>query len=231
MKDFVMFNMKKEFYDRIGLPHISLPVPVEEMENLTATGRIEFPQFLYWLQEFSTHNPDQWLGLENAMARFAELIAPPDVRDTVPVEGDTWYFQVSPVDLGKEIVTIQRQDRLLAAMQPLEDGRLKVNVYRPLDAKACRYLVGLSTRPHPEHGINMRENNWEYALDSSATMGNMYASEAGESYLSYWEFGIGLKSDKSHVPGWIDMRTLTPMPANVTAVQVGVWYVNSTEEI
>jgi len=231
MKDFALFKMKKGFYEHWGIPEIHFPVPVEEMERLSTTGNIEFPMLLYWLQEYSTHNPDKWLDIEEAMGRLAELLAPEDDRDTVPVEGDTWYFHLSPVDLGGEIVTIQRQEQLLAAMQPLDDGRLKVSVYRPLDAKACQYLVSLGARPHPEHGINMRENNWEYALDSSATMGNMYASERGESYLSYWEHGIGLKSDKSPVTGWVDMRTLRPMPVNVTAVQVGVWYMNSGGEL
>jgi len=227
MKDFTLFKMKKGFYENWDLPVIPFPIPVDEMEQLSMTGKIEFPMLLYWLQEYSTHAPDKWLDLEETMDRLAELLAPEDDRVTVPVEGDTWYFQLSPVDLSAEIVTIQRQKKLLAAMQPLDDGRLKVSIYRPLDAKACQYLVSLGGKPHPEHGINMRENNWEYALDSSATMGNMYASERGESYLSYWQYGIGLSSDKSPVSGWIDMRTLKPIPVNAAAVQVGIWYMNS----
>ena len=227
LKDFVLFKMKKDFYERLGLPEIPFPVPLKEIEQLTITGNIEFPMLLYWLQEYSASCPDKWLHLEDAIIRLAELLAPKDDRDTVPVEGDMWFFQLSTVDLEREIVTIQRQDHLLAAMQPLEDGRLIVSVYRPLDAKACSYLIALGVRPDPTHGVNMRVNNWEYALDNSATMGNMYASERGESYLSYWEHGIGLNSEKKSVPGWIDMRKLHHLPVNISAVQVGVWYMNS----
>ena len=227
MKEFAMFNMKKDFYERLGLPHTPFPVPIEEMENITTTGNIEFPQLLYWLQEYSALNPNEWLSIENTISRLAELIAPEDDRDTVPVEGDNWFLLLSPVNLEQEIVTIQRQDKLVAAIQPLADGRLKASIYRPLDAKSCEYLVHLGVNPHPEHGVNMRENNWEYALDNSATMGNMYASERGESYLSYWQYGIGLDSKKEPVSTWFDMKNLKPVAPNITATQIGVWYVGS----
>lgn len=188
MKEFAMFKMKKDFYDRLGLPHTPFPVPVEEIESITMTGNIEYPQLLYWLQEYSALNPNEWHSFESTMSRLAELIA-------------------------------------------LDDGRLKVSVYLPLDAKACSYLVHLGTKPHPEHGINMRENNWEYALDNSATMGNMYASKRGESYLSYWQYGIGLDSKKDPVSVWFEMRDLKPVPPNISATQIGLWYVNSAENV
>ncbi len=226
MKDFALFKMKKHFYERMGLPQIHFPVPVDELVRISMTVDIDLPVLLYWLQEYSAHNPDKWLDEEHAMYRLAEILAPEDDRETALVEGDSWSFLLSPVDLSKEIITIQRRDRLLAAMQPLDDGSLKASVYRPLDAKSCSYLVSLGVRPDPEHGVFMRENNWEYALDSSAGMGNMYASEAGEAYLSYWQFGVGITSDKKPVSPWVGMRTLTPLPVNITERQVGVWYVN-----
>jgi hypothetical protein len=55
----------------------------------------------------------------------------------------------------------------------------------------------------------MRENNWEYALDSSAGAGNFYASERGEAYLSFWEKGIGVGHDDSVIPEWRAMKELT----------------------
>lgn len=227
MKDFTLFAMKKGFYEHWGLPEIPFPVPMDAIESLLMSGNIEFPLLLFWLQEYSSQSSDKWLDLEGAMGRLAAMLAPEDDRVTIPVEGDTWFFHMGPVDLEGEIVTIQRQHHLVAAMQPDENGRLKVSVYRPLDAKACEYLVGLGSKPHPKYGINMRENNWEYALDSSAGTGNMYASERGESYLSYWQYGIGISSDGSSVPGWKEMAVTRPVPVNVAAVQVGVWYMNT----
>jgi hypothetical protein len=138
---------------------------------------------------------------------------------------------LSPVDLTKEIVTIQRQDRLIAAIQSLPNGQLKVSAYRSLDAKSCRYLIGLGLNPHPDHGVCMRENNWEYALDSSAATGNMYASERGEAYLSYWQFGIGINYNHEEIPEWIDMQRLKPLPVNIAAIQVGACYVNNEDDL
>jgi hypothetical protein len=54
----------------------------------------------------------------------------------------------------------------------------------------------------------MRENNWEYALDSSAANGNFYAAQRGEAYLSYWEKGIGVSSDGTEIPEWRRQKDL-----------------------
>ena len=121
----------------------------------------------------------------------AELLAPDDARDVISAAGDHWWLEVGPVDLGGKLVTIQRGDALIAAITARDDGRLRVAVFRPLDAKGAEYLIGLGQVPHPEHGVCMRENNWEYALDCSAGNGNHYAAERGEAYLSYWEKGLG----------------------------------------
>ncbi len=51
--------------------------------------------------------------------------------------------------------------------------------YRRLDAKSANYLIGLGLNPY-EGRVCMRENNWEYAKDASAGMGNWYADERGE---------------------------------------------------
>src|SRR5207302_304654 len=52
---------------------------------------------------------------------------------------------------------------------------------------ACGGGQALSLLPHPEHGVCMRENNWEYARDCSAGMANFYAFERGEAHLAWWE--------------------------------------------
>jgi hypothetical protein len=75
------------------------------------------------------------------------------------------------------VVSIQRGDSLTAAITAREDGRLRVAVFRPLCAKGAHYLIELSVVPDPEHGVRMRENNWEYALDCSAGNGNYYAAD------------------------------------------------------
>jgi high affinity sulfate transporter 1 len=86
------------------------------------------------------------------MGRLAELAAPADEREVVIASGDDWWLEIGPVDLGRQIVTVQRGERLIAAITARQDGRLRVAVYRPLDGKSARYLVGLGQIPHPQHG-------------------------------------------------------------------------------
>jgi len=57
-------------------------------------------------------------------------------------------------------------------------------------------------------------------------MGNMYASERGEAYLSYWQYGLGLSNDGKIVEEWYKQRTLEPIKPKYTAIQLGVYYEN-----
>jgi hypothetical protein len=70
----------------------------------------------------------------------------------------------------------------------------------------------------------MRPNNFEYAKDCSAGMGNTYAFKRGEAHLSYWEFGIGLDREENQVDGWIDQRQMEPISADRLAVEIGTFY-------
>jgi hypothetical protein len=75
----------------------------------------------------------------------------------------------------------------------------------------------------------MRENNWEYALDASAGMGNFYAFEAGDAHLSYWEKGIGIRRDDSVDDDWRKQVNLTPRPVARVAIELGIHYTLSDE--
>ena len=133
---------------------------------------------------------------------------------------DDWWLELGPVDLSAKLVTIQRGTSLVAAITPRADGRLRVAVYDELDDKCKDYLVGLGRQPHPEHGVYMRENNWEYALDCSAGSGNYYAADSGEAYLSYWQKGLGISSDGSQLSGWFEQRDLIEKPIAAVAKEL-----------
>lgn len=84
--------------------------------------------------------------------------------------------------------------------------------------------------PHPEHGVCMRENNWEYALDCSAGNGNYYAADRGEAYLSYREKGLGISWDGSDMPKWREQLDLVARPAARVVAEQGVYYTLSGSE-
>lgn len=96
---------------------------------------------LVGLQRRAAAGDIDWRALEPAMARLAELLAPDDDATATTLAGDDWWLELAPVDVTDEILTIQRDGELIAAIAPREDGRLRVAVYRPLDAESAGMLI------------------------------------------------------------------------------------------
>lgn len=223
MPNSVDMHLKPEVLARYGLPDIAYPIASADLQaSLTGGGELQLAMMLHGLQEVARDGETDWKHLETAMSRLSELLAPEDERDVISAAGDTWWIEIGPVDLGGKLVTVQRGNDLIAAITPRDDGRLRVAVFRPLDAKSAEYLTGLGQAPHPEHGVCMRENNWEYALDCSAGNGNYYAADRGEAYLSYWEKGLGISRDGTEVPEWRTQLSLVARPAAQVVVDLGL---------
>ena len=224
-------HLKANVLERYQLPDIAYPIRKNDLAAcLEGSGSLPLASLLHGLQQRSRDGEAEWKQLEPAMDRMAELLAPDDARDVVSAAGDHWWLEVGPVELGGKLVTIQRGDALIAAITARDDGRLRVAVFRPLDAKSAEYLIGLGQVPHPEHGVCMRENNWEYALDCSVGNGNYYAADRGDAYLSYWEKGLGISWDGSNVPEWRKQLDLVARPAARVVAELGVYYTLSGNE-
>jgi len=193
MDDFIQMRFRSEWRDRYGLPDIGYPVPCGELEAVVARGAASFAELLYWLQVYAENHEAELADAEAGMGALIGLAVSGDSRPVVAVRGDTWGFEAGPVDPAGPIVTIQRGDRVLALIGPTEDYGLRVAVNVPLDAKAIRYILGLSCNPVPDGCVCMRPNNWEYALDqASRVTAAFYARENGTSYLSIWDEGLGI---------------------------------------
>ena len=114
-----------------------------------------------------------------------------------------------------------------------EDGELPLAMmlhglqHRSRDGKAN---IGLGQVPHPEHGVWMRENNWEYALDCSAGMGNHYAADRGKAYLYDWEKGLGISWDGSEAPEWRKQVDRVARQAARVVTELGVHYTLAGED-
>jgi ADP-ribosylglycohydrolase len=216
-------HLKSQTLARYGLPDIAYPLSgADLMAALTEQGELPLATMLHNLQEAARDGQAEWKLYEPAMSRLAQLLAPNDNQEVISAAGEDWWLEIGPVDLRARLVTIQRGEHLIAAISPRDDGRLRVAVFRPLDAKSAEYLTGLGRVPDPVHGVCMRENNWEYALDCSAGTGNAYAAMAGEAHLSYWEKGLGLSWDDTEVPQWRQQMNLSPRPASEALVDLGV---------
>jgi hypothetical protein len=108
-------------------------------QAVSGTGELPLAVMLHGLQRRSEEGGDaDWKALEPAMDRLAGLLAPDDAREVLSASGDDWWLEIGPVDLEASLVTVQRGDDLVAAITRREDGRLRVAVFRPLDAKSAR---------------------------------------------------------------------------------------------
>jgi hypothetical protein len=226
---FVEFHFKPHVLELHGLPDIGYPVATSSFDCfMPEEGKIDFRSLLFWLQEYAELGDADWVSLFPAMQRLTELVTVHSAQETMIAQGDQFRVEAGPIDLGKDIVTIQREGRLLAAFQPRGDGTLRVAAYYPLGAKSIRYITGLSMRPAPDGSVAMRPNNWEYALDCSAGMGNVYSSNEGVPYLSRWEFGLGVSSDGSDVEPWIEQTGLEAIGTNHLVMQIAINVLLST---
>jgi ADP-ribosylglycohydrolase len=231
MKNFAELHLKPQTLTRYDLPDIPYPIPVDRLQSVSSeNNELPLAVMLHALQQRSQDGKANWQLQEPAMDRLAHLLTPEDNREAISAAGDHWWLEIGPVDLESKLVTVQRGDTLIAAIVAREDGRLRVAVYRPLDAKSAEYLIGLGQVPHPEQGVCMRENNWEYALDCSAGMGNHYAYDRGEAYLSYWEKGLGISSDNSEVPEWRKQKDMNCRQAALVVTELIVHYTHRVKD-
>lgn len=220
-------RLKPSTLEKYGLPYILYPMSDETFDMaLAIDGELPLSSMLHALQNQSVAGEAEW-HLESAMERIAQLLAPDDPREVLVAAGEKWWVEIGPVDLGKAVVTIQRDEHLIAAICSTDHGRLRVAAFRPLDAKSIAYIISLAAKPHSQFGVCMRENNWEYALDCSVGMGNFYAFERGEAYLSYWENGLGLVSDGTQDAHWLAIRHLPSRQPALVVTELGVYYSHS----
>lgn len=228
--DFAFFKFDAAALIQFGLKEIQYPVPSTQLPRIISSDEIHHHLLLLWLQLYSSVSPEEWKDLEDAMLALINLIGGDDQHSTANVAGDTWSFKAASVDLTKEVVTIQRKEHLLAAIMGAPKGGVIISHYRPLDAKSIRYILGMTLNPNPDGSVCMRPNNFEYAKDCSAGMGNTYAFMRGEAHLSYWEHGIGLDQERKPVEGWSEQRALEPLSAHALAVQIGNYYQYADDE-
>lgn len=209
MIDFVELQLAPEVLARLGLPDIGYPVPLEAL--------------LLGLQQRSSDAGRDFRRYEPAMARLATLLAPADDhRESVTVKGDGWWLEIGPVDLEGEVVTLQRDYEILAAISPRADGRLRAAVFRPLDASSAAKLRALAQRPDPDGRVCGHADNWQYARDIAAAPGQRYVAESDRAYLSDWPHGVGTLHDQTASPVYLVDRLPTPRRPAEVAIELGL---------
>ncbi len=228
MDDSTGLRLNTEALAQYGLPDIPYPINAPRLaECLQHEGQLPFAALLHGLQERSATVAAGWQALEPAMERLAELIAPTDERPLISAAGEDWWLEIGPVELDGPLVTIQREEYLIATIMRRADGRLRIAAFRALDGKSARYLMDLARTPHPQYGVAQREDNWEYARDQAAANGNFYAADRGEAYVSGWDRGLGISADSTEIQPWRQQRTLVARSPAHVATELGVQHAYS----
>ncbi|MEC9405728.1 MAG: hypothetical protein VX549_00460 [Pseudomonadota bacterium] len=225
-KRFAQLHLKADVLERHGLPDIGYPVPPSVLPRLiNLGGELPFPHLLLWIQQCLADATNA-SELGSAVLPLCRLIGTPDAYATGSAQGDDWILYLGEVDLSGEVATIQKQGRLLAAASQVPDsGDVLISVYEPLAAGDIHSLIHMGGHQQP-NSYSGKRSNWDYTKAQYATpkLGNAMQSEAGHSYRSYWERGLGIGHDGEIVDDWYDQRSLWPLPPWVVATQLGVWY-------
>lgn len=209
----------------LSLPAMPYEVPTAYARHLPVDpSRPPLDAMLFALQHRAAHGQADWARIGEAIDRLALLlcaeISPPELE----IDGADWWIGLGKVNLYGDVLTVQRDESLVAAFERREDGRLRTAVYQPLCARAIEKLTGLGLKPDPEHGVAMRADNWEYAGDCAALNGNAYAAMDGRAYLSGWHKGVGTGWDGTDDVPWIIAREAArPRLTGLVATEVKVF--------
>jgi len=211
MTEFVAFQFEQDTHSEWALPSIGKSITVDLISKVTHDiCATPLEKTLFHLQLASARTGADLPRLESAIHRLLKQLSIQSSQPSVEAGADAWRLEVGPVPLDQELITINRGGYLLCVLRPNEEGRLIASSFRPLDAHTLRLLTRLSARPHPRHGVAMRPNNWEYALDNTVTVDNSYASNHDLPYLTHFDSGIWDTGLVAH-------------PAAYTAIQLDIF--------
>ncbi|MFL1464258.1 hypothetical protein ACI6QG_18755 [Roseococcus sp. DSY-14] len=201
--------------DRLGLPDALHPLPLP-----LAWGAPE--EVLLRAYQLCAESFTGWPALEPAWAALVRRLgrARGDLGTAMLLEGPARRLALGPVALDGPLLCLQRGTTVLAAMSREADGSIRLATFRPLDERALGFLDGAGALPDPGHGVAMRANAWEYLQDQAAGLGQAYAADRGDTYLSPWEFGLGLDSARRRVPAFWRQRRLKPRPLAEVVAQL-----------
>ncbi len=223
--------------EALGLGNQGFPVPLALFQGQLAVGselqtqqEITTFDLLSWMQDFIRYDHAEWRDFDGPILQLAARLASTLMNEeSLEFDSSSCQMLLESVDLNNELITIQRQGQVLAACSPTVDGRIRLMALNALDTRSLEIVVSAAIHPEPNGSVCMRKNNWEYLKDLSAGMGQSYASQRGESYLSYWRQGLGWFDAGNRLNRFSEQCKKAPVAPAVTGVQLEL-FLNSLEE-
>jgi ADP-ribosylglycohydrolase len=223
MTKLVALTFKTEALDTWQLPDQEYYLPHEALlAGLDEKGLLPPELLLHGLQCKLTENDVAPKFLYPAIFALFETFYEAELENEDGTEGDNWSVKYGDINLAtEEIVTIQRQDRLLAAFK--QDGpNLVMCAYEPLDDSALSKVKGICEDVDKMAKETVTDKKLQYAANRSNSFGQMYAADAGRSYVSYWQNGLGISNDGALLEPWIQQINLVAIPSMHIGTQLQV---------
>jgi hypothetical protein len=204
---FTEFPLSDEVRARLCLPDIPYEVPAIYAEIIGIDPNAPpLDAMLYALQVRAEKEAVDWLKLAPAMDRLVALLGERKWPSASLIETDTSFVRFGEVDLDGEVITVQRQERIVAAFQAIEGKQLVTQLFHPPCWRTISTILSLNMRPNEDGVIPYYGTNWDYAADSAAGNGQYYAAEAGRTYLAHWNSGVGIGFDGERLDLWMKAR-------------------------
>ncbi|MEW6999110.1 ADP-ribosylglycohydrolase family protein [Colwelliaceae bacterium BS250] len=224
MTELVALTFKEEALDILALPAKEYFLPIQILKaGLDDIGKIPKELLLHGLQLKMAEKSTNYKEQHQAILAICNLFDEPGIEDEIFAEGENWTVLYGDIDLASdEIVTIQRKDELLAALKQ-EGEHLVINVYQPLDDSALGTIRAICANIDKMTGEAIGRNKLRYAAHRSNSISQAYSSKDGNSYLSYWQHGLGISNNGDIIAPWKQQASLKPLPQKHIGTQL---YIN-----
>lgn len=206
--------LPSEVLAALGLPDIPYEVPTVFFDHCgVALDDPPLEAMLYALQKRAAHEKTDWLKLVPAMDALVHALGERGWSGEQIIDRPDFTLPLAEIDLDCDVMTIQRQGRIVAALAQTDGGRIKAQLFHPPCARTVDTLISLSQNADENGQLPYYGTPWNSAEDTAASNSQFYAATAGKTFLAHWSYGVGLGWDKELIPEWITAREhLQPWP-------------------
>lgn len=223
MSKLVALKLKPETLRKWSLPKQEYYIPNEALiASISNQGSLPPELLLHGLQAKLEEKDTDKNTLFPGMLALFDVLYQPELENETGTEGNNWSVKYGLINLAtEEIITIQRQDRLLAAFRQ-EGTNLIMCAYEPLDDGALAIVKGICMDVDYMAKETIAEKKLRYAAHRSGSFGQMYSADAGSSYLSYWQYGLGTSNNGEKIAPWDAQVTLQVIPTMHIGTQLQI---------
>jgi ADP-ribosylglycohydrolase len=213
MTELAVLKLKPEALQKWRLPEQDYYLPTEALLASAAENSIVQPELLlHGMQLKLTETAVDFTSIHTAIIALFNVLYESSLETETGTKGNNWSLKYGDIDLvNDEIVTIQRQDRLLAAFRQ-HGPDLIMCAYEPLDDNTLSKVKSICQDADKMVNETITDKKLQYAANLSSGFGQMYAADAGKSYLSYWKQGLGICNDGTCADIWRLQSDLKVIP-------------------